>query len=972
MKSFVYIGLFFALFPLAPAAVCADFSTGNDGGQPAFHGVSVKPSFRNFAQMNQTFPVNAYAVIPSADEPEYPINFDKDALISRSDRYTNSVGFGSPTDGNQTIQVGQQTSKALYHNLVGRTFFARAGETVRATAAYTPGTWMHTYIYIDKGTDGRFDVNLSNGLPTAESDLVAFSCLNEKNSKGESVSPGNAVAPPAFTLPEEMAPGYYIMRYKVDWNHSDPGGNSNEGNTIVSNGGIIVDVRLNVHGEEITVSGVEGPGGTLLTEEGKELTTIDHPFGKPLAIEVRPASHFKLSHIRVRHGYDLDGDSLVRHIPQYMDEVYPYFLFQDGKLTLPAEVMDGEVAIEPYFVADSTEPDASAGDYALHFDKNTAAVRTDLTLNSATFRGTKGGTTRISLNNAAKEKVYADLSPKEVSVVPGDNVDVTLNRTGNGLHAYLYIDFDQDGQFSATLQGNGVPTSFGELVSHSYYNGYNSHGESFADEATGAAGNALPSFTIPQSLPTGVYRARLKMDRNNIDPAGQWNAGHAEECIDALGGQVVDFLLNVHNPTHKLTVHTRNGSLNGPGTNGLPAEVTCFSSLSVTPSPVAPGYVADSVTIRHGHHLDGPQYIRGNRQWSEYKRKSASTIALHKDSVNGEVVISAEFVPDGTETYKLVFSDEFEGDGMPDAGKWSRCSRQSPTWKRFMSKTEEEHQLTGYLEDGAFVARCLPNPFKATDNVDMISGGIESSGKFSFLYGKVEARIFNKPHTGNFPAFWMMPQDSHEGWPYCGEIDIWEAIDESSVSYHTIHSKWANGKGDGSECQGQSQNPRKGGTGTAPGNNWHTFGFEWEEGLLTWYVDGKKVFSYAKSQNQSDLDLGQWPFDKAFYLILNQSVGNGSWARPYDGTHTYETRFDWVRVYQKPEEGTGIHDIRQSETVSVTASSRTIHLAIPETTLVVIADMSGRIVCKESMQGNRIIAVQPGIYLVNKKKVYVP
>jgi hypothetical protein len=28
-------------------------------------------------------------------------------------------------------------------------------------------------------------------------------------------------------------------------------------------------------------------------------------------------------------------------------------------------------------------------------------------------------------------------------------------------------------------------------------------------------------------------------------------------------------------------------------------------------------------------------------------------------------------------------------------------------------------------------------------------------------------------------------------------------------------------------------------------------------------------------------------------------VGNGSWAANADITHTYETRFDWVRVYQK-------------------------------------------------------------------------
>lgn len=74
---------------------------------------------------------------------------------------------------------------------------------------------------------------------------------------------------------------------------------------------------------------------------------------------------------------------------------------------------------------------------------------------------------------------------------------------------------------------------------------------------------------------------------------------------------------------------------------------------------------------------------------------------------------------------------------------------------------------------------------------------------------------------------------------------------------------------------------------------------EWEEDKLSWYVDGRKVFSYAKSTDADALAKGQWPFDKHFYIILNQSVGNGSWAKPADTNFTYRTEFDWVRVYQK-------------------------------------------------------------------------
>lgn len=82
-------------------------------------------------------------------------------------------------------------------------------------------------------------------------------------------------------------------------------------------------------------------------------------------------------------------------------------------------------------------------------------------------------------------------------------------------------------------------------------------------------------------------------------------------------------------------------------------------------------------------------------------------------------------------------------------------------------------------------------------------------------------------------------------------------------------------------------------------DRYHTYGFEWDETSMRWYVDGKQVGSYTKSENTDALSKGQWPFNKHFHLMLNQSVGNGSWAHPAETTHTYTTLFDWVRVYQK-------------------------------------------------------------------------
>ena len=181
----------------------------------------------------------------------------------------------------------------------------------------------------------------------------------------------------------------------------------------------------------------------------------------------------------------------------------------------------------------------------------------------------------------------------------------------------------------------------------------------------------------------------------------------------------------------------------------------------------------------------------------------------------------------------------------------------------------------------------------------MLTGGIKSLGLVSFQYGHAEARIKTNQWRGNFPAFWMMPASSPKGWPNDGEIDIWETIDASTQSWHTVHTNWTFNLHHGPNSQT---------FGPLDYSLWHTFAVDWDESSITWYVDGQRVWSYTKSIDPSALDQGQWPFDAPFYLILNQSVGDGSWAANADTGHTYETLFDWVRVYQ-PADITGINEL---------------------------------------------------------------
>ena len=237
--------------------------------------------------------------------------------------------------------------------------------------------------------------------------------------------------------------------------------------------------------------------------------------------------------------------------------------------------------------------------------------------------------------------------------------------------------------------------------------------------------------------------------------------------------------------------------------------------------------------------------------------------------------------------YVLVFSDEFNNpDGtLPDSEVWTPCTRRPKvTWARFLSNSPK----VAFIQDGNLVLRAIPNPNRSTDDVDMLTGGINSSQKFAFRYGRVECRALVNPFIGNFPAIWMMPKTAL-AWPKGGEIDIFEQINTEQKAYSTVHSAWTKSHPDETHS----------GNVNLPMNRYHVYALEWEKDVLTFFADGKKVYQYKKQNDSQE----QWPFDKSdFYLILNQSVGDGTWAKMPDVMHTYEMRIDWIRVYQKKKD----------------------------------------------------------------------
>lgn len=530
-------------------------------------------------------------------------------------------------------------------------------------------------------------------------------------------------------------------------------------------------------------------------------------------------------------------------------------------------------------------PEAVTGDYAVNYAADTkithsaSPVRRLIGLNvSSAATGTQG----ISVGQDADLLLYHDRTDVEIVALHGEEINIAMNWTAsNWMNTYFYIDRDNNGIFESVVAPDGTACSGSDLISYSNYNKVGSDGK----KSDGGNVVPLPSFYIPESVAPGKYRVRFKLDWDNIDPAGSTS-------IVKDGGAIVDFVLNVVEDVKSVAVRQMplNCLLLTP--QGQPLNETALYGydLSVKVLPTLPGFAGNKLIVRHG---EGETL-----EDTDVAIDSDGIALIPGDIITSDIIIYALFEEQEDSEWTKVWGDEFNTEKM-DARRWSYHPRYSSTWNRFIAQSTEARKFVNRFEDGYYNSYCVKTPEEMSkEKSDMISGAIYSAGKFTFHYGKAEARVKTRPHTGNFPAFWLMPANNAEGgWPRSGEIDIWEQIDTSNQAHSTVHSAWTS-KTFGTP--GKSS-PKSTNAYNCDAAEWHVYAVEWDENELRFYVDGVHTFTYA-NQHYSDGEYTEkitWPFYKDFYIILNQSVGNGSWAKNPDVNFEYLTQFDYVRVYKK-------------------------------------------------------------------------
>ncbi|MFN7995624.1 MAG: glycoside hydrolase family 16 protein [Bryobacteraceae bacterium] len=237
--------------------------------------------------------------------------------------------------------------------------------------------------------------------------------------------------------------------------------------------------------------------------------------------------------------------------------------------------------------------------------------------------------------------------------------------------------------------------------------------------------------------------------------------------------------------------------------------------------------------------------------------------------------------------WRLIWSDEFDGPAQspPDASKWS-YDLGAGKWGNEELETYTDSRNNSFQDgQGHLVIRALQTgPGRYT------SARLNTAGKFSVRYGRIEARIRIPYGQGLWPAFWMLGDDvKTTDWPGCGEIDIMENIGrEPSIIHGTVHGPDYSG----AKSLGQTDSLPSG----RFADDYHVYAVNWSPKRIDFLLDGKVYFTVTPASLPAG---SKWVYDHPFFIIMNVAVG-GSWPGNPDVTTTFPQLMlvDYVRVYR--------------------------------------------------------------------------
>ncbi|MBD0725446.1 beta-glucanase [Flavobacterium sp. L1I52] len=250
--------------------------------------------------------------------------------------------------------------------------------------------------------------------------------------------------------------------------------------------------------------------------------------------------------------------------------------------------------------------------------------------------------------------------------------------------------------------------------------------------------------------------------------------------------------------------------------------------------------------------------------------------------------------------YKLVWSDEFSVDGVPDEKNWSYETGFVRNHEKQWYQKENAYCKNGFLIIEAkkehkvnpnFISKNHPDWTKKRDSIKVTSSCLITRDKHSWQYGRFEMRAKIPVAKGMWPAFWTLGVKGN--WPENGEIDIMEYYRGKILA----NVAW---KSDKKDTQWDSTSHLLSDFKKVNwANEFHVWRMDWDANSINLYVDNQLLNETSVTGTMQGKNHKVFPFKQPHYLLLNLAVGGdqgGSFSRA-----SFPSKYvvDYVRVYQK-------------------------------------------------------------------------
>ncbi len=240
--------------------------------------------------------------------------------------------------------------------------------------------------------------------------------------------------------------------------------------------------------------------------------------------------------------------------------------------------------------------------------------------------------------------------------------------------------------------------------------------------------------------------------------------------------------------------------------------------------------------------------------------------------------------------YELVWSDEFDQEGLPDSARWSYDVGGGGWGNNELQYYTYKRAENARIENGKLIIEAHKETYLGSNYT---SARLVSKLKGDWLYGSIEVRAKLPVGLGTWAAIWMLPTDwAYGSWPKSGEIDIMEYVGyDTGTVYGTIHT----------EAYNHTLGTQKGSSikVSDASDTFHLYKINWTPEKIDFYVDNNKYFTFTNAHT----GYTTWPFDKRFHLILNLAVG-GNWGGSQGvdpSAFPARMEIDYVRIYQGSE-----------------------------------------------------------------------